>query len=528
MAAVLVAVLALPFLCLGLATEARAHATLVSAEPADNEVLQTAPTRLTLRFSEPVKLMSLSLAAPTGETVALKGAEVDGTDVSVAVPANMAEGTHAIRYRIVSADSHPVGGSVLFSVGAPSGTPGRGDAPDWPVAALVFSSKLLLYLGLFVGIGGLAYGAAIQPFESAARRVVRVFLVLGLVAVPVALAAQGLDALGASIGAFFQPDSWAAGAETSFGRTLGIAAVSFLLGLAAAFLPGGRIGTVLAGLSFLGAGLSLAASGHASAAPPQWATRPAVFLHTLAIAFWVGSLLPLALAIQGGREEGRAALKRFSAAIPFVLLALVASGVLLGVVQVREPDALFDTAYGWVLVAKLGLVSLLLLLAAANRWSLTPAVAGGADRTVRERMVGLIGMELALVLLVLAVVAFWRFTPPPRALQEAARQPAVAYLVTGRLAAEVTLRPGRAGPVEASAALSTIDYVPIDPKGVTFVFTDPAGRVPPVRQAGVRSGNGLWQANAALPVPGRWQVWLEVGDNRVELEKVEGTIDVRP
>ncbi|WP_445500229.1 hypothetical protein [Microvirga sp. G4-2] len=34
-----------------------------------------------------------------------------------------------------------------------------------------------------------------------------------------------------------------------------------------------------------GTGLALALSGHASAAPPQWLTRPSVFVHGMAAAF---------------------------------------------------------------------------------------------------------------------------------------------------------------------------------------------------------------------------------------------------
>ena len=48
----------------------------------------------------------------------------------------------------------------------------------------------------------------------------------------------------------------------------------------------------LSAVAMAGVGLSLAASGHAASAPPQWLTRPAVFLHGVAVAYWIGALCP--------------------------------------------------------------------------------------------------------------------------------------------------------------------------------------------------------------------------------------------
>ena len=37
-----------------------------------------------------------------------------------AAPREWRRGTHVLSWRVISADGHPVGGSVMFSVGAPS------------------------------------------------------------------------------------------------------------------------------------------------------------------------------------------------------------------------------------------------------------------------------------------------------------------------------------------------------------------------------------------------------------------------
>ncbi|GGD94217.1 copper resistance protein C [Aureimonas endophytica] len=520
--------LALVLLVVAFSAPAFAHATLIGSEPADDAVVEQAPARLSLRFSEPVTPLVLRLVAPNGASTVVRAEEADGAVLTIAAPPAMARGTHALTYRIVSADGHPVGGTLLFSIGASSGAPGRAQGLDWPVTVFVFASRLLLYLGLFLGLGGLSYGLFVQPLAGTARGIVRGFLLTGLAAAPLALAAQGLDALEAPLGDVLRPAIWATGYETAFGRTVTIAILAFGLGLLALRCKDTRPGAILAGLALAGAGLALAAAGHAATAPPQWLTRPAVFLHGVTLAFWLGSLLPLGLALQSGSEAGRAALRRFSDRIAPALALLVASGALLAVVQVESVAALWTTAYGWVLLAKLALVGLLLLIAAANRWSLTAPVLGGADRGAGERMVGAIGMEVALVLLILALVGLWRFTPPPRALAEAAARPAVAHLTTGRLQADVTVTPGQAGPVTLTATLATIDYAPVDPAAASITFTAPEPGVAPIRRPAEKPGDGTLRATADLPSGGRWTIGIEIETRDAGRERVEGVIDIRP
>ena len=100
---------------------------------------------------------------------------------------------------MVSLDGHPVGGSVVFSIGAPS----AGSIPDIEnttapaVASLLWVAKLAVYVGLFIGIGGAFFCAWISPFGTKpARGAITAALILGLVALPLSVGAQGVDALG--------------------------------------------------------------------------------------------------------------------------------------------------------------------------------------------------------------------------------------------------------------------------------------------------------------------------------------------
>src|SRR6266550_1342415 len=182
---------------------------------------------------------------------------------------------------------------------------------------------------------------------------------------------QGLDAMALPLTQAWHPQAWTTGLGTAFGLTAIIAAAALALGLVA--LRGSSRSRVkfVALTALAGAGVALAASGHAGTAQPSFVTRPSVFLHAIAVAFWIGSLLPLLVLLRTA-PDGDAALKRFSRTIPFALVALAASGVLLAVVQLDRLDALWTTNYGLVLSGKLALILALLALAAANRYRLVP------------------------------------------------------------------------------------------------------------------------------------------------------------
>ena len=157
----------------------------------------------------------------------------------------------------------------------------------------------------------------------------------GLVAAPVAVGLQGADALGVPLEGLAQKSVWQAGLETSFGPTAIAAAFALFAGLFALQAPAPAAARGLSLFGLLAIGFALALSGHASAASPQWLTRPAVFVHAVAVAFWVGSLFPLAAALRA--DAGTVVLAAFSRAIPWAVAALIVSGTALAVVQVEQP-----------------------------------------------------------------------------------------------------------------------------------------------------------------------------------------------
>jgi copper transport protein len=506
------------------ASSALAHASLVSTEPRDGSMVAQAPKQAELRFNEPVTPAVIRLIDAAGRV--RDDAVVHALDetISIALPGGLPPGTQVISYRVISADGHPVGGSMVFSIGmaTSAGVPATSDSAL--AVLIIWLSRIGVYLGLFVGVGGAFFDAWIAPGRTCRPTTVAA-LWLGLFSAVVSLGCQGLDLLGLPISGSLTVAPWRAAIATSLGPSLLIAAAA----MGAVFFIRRRAtaksARALSAFAMLGVGAALASSGHASTASPPWLTRPAVFLHGVGVAYWAGALLPLLALAQGPVEALLPVLNRFSRAAVPVVGVLILTGLVLAIVQLESFDALIDTTYGWILSAKLALVLMLLGLAALNRFRLTPALA--SDRATTPRLVRCIGIECAVVVAILALVAGWRFTPPPRSLVAAARPPLALHIHSDRAMFQVLVSPGAAGIDTVVLQIMAGDASPLAAKEVTLILGLPAKGIEPMERKAVRSPDGNWTVrNVAIPFAGRWQVRVDALVTDFEKITLQDELDV--
>lgn len=507
---------------------AMAHAALTGAVPADGAVVNLPPKTLSLSFSEPVSPLVLRLILPDGQARVLETFVLRDRTLEIASPDDLAAGTHVLAWRVVSEDGHPVAGSTIFSIGSPSSAPPvAGEAIDWSVRTALWLARMAVYVGLLFGIGGLFAVRWLIPGGADGLPIIKAALLLGLSATAASLGLQGLDALGAPLSGLTDHAIWSAGFATSFGLTVVVLSFAFLLAIVASSrtIVVGRVASLVA---IVAGSAGMALSGHASAATPQWLMRPAVFLHVITIAIWVGSLPPLAYALRRGDDAGRQALGRFSHLIPVCVAALSVAGLLLALVQVQKFGALFSTAYGNVLLAKLALLVALFLLVAINRWVFTKPAERGEQSVVR-RLVRAVVVETVIVLAVLAVAATWRFTPPPRALLLAAAPPVSIHIHADKAMAELAVTPGRAGPVEVSAVILAPDFTSLAPKEVTFVLSNPQAGIEPMRRKATLRDDGVWRASdVVVPIAGQWRLRVDILVSDFELVRLQDTVEIAP
>lgn len=102
---------------LGLAPAA-AHAALVGTDPADGSTLDAAPSRVTFTFNETVGNAAVAVTAPDGSSVDVSDVTAVDREVTATVADVDQRGDYTASYRVVSADGHPVEGTITYSVSA--------------------------------------------------------------------------------------------------------------------------------------------------------------------------------------------------------------------------------------------------------------------------------------------------------------------------------------------------------------------------------------------------------------------------
>jgi methionine-rich copper-binding protein CopC len=139
------------------AGDVSAHATLVSADPADGSMLITAPDHVELLFSESVgEPAALALLDSSGNEMQGDVLQVlDDTVRRAYDPATFHPDVYTISYQVTSADGHPISGTLTFMVHAegesvapvppaPSGSATDAD----PAVVVVLAAVLALALGV--------------------------------------------------------------------------------------------------------------------------------------------------------------------------------------------------------------------------------------------------------------------------------------------------------------------------------------------------------------------------------------------
>ena len=176
---------------------ASAHAELLTSDPQPGAVLDTAPAKITLTFTEPVEISlgGIRLFDGTGSAIDIGTArhpDGDDTVVEVDLPA-LDNGSYVVDWRVVSADSHPVHAAFTFQVGPESSL--ESGLLDQIISSSQTGSttgltitRSLVTASIAVVFGGLLVcGLGIVPFGRRQRIVIAVSAGVGAVAGALAL-----------------------------------------------------------------------------------------------------------------------------------------------------------------------------------------------------------------------------------------------------------------------------------------------------------------------------------------------------
>ena len=112
------------FMMLGvvtMASPALAHDALIASNPADGAALSEAPAQLVLTYNAEIASIGAEVAitAPDGASALGGDLTIAGTEVTVPLAPDLANGAYAIAWRVTSSDGHPISGELAFTLDAP-------------------------------------------------------------------------------------------------------------------------------------------------------------------------------------------------------------------------------------------------------------------------------------------------------------------------------------------------------------------------------------------------------------------------
>ncbi|RYC14891.1 copper resistance protein CopC [Nocardioides zhouii] len=520
-------------LLVGSASPASAHATLIATDPAEGSVLEVAPEQVTFTFNESVIGVPAGIKVfdATGEEVA-SSATVRDAQLLVALEEEVGEGTLMVVWRLVSADGHPIGGSLRFSVGAPS------EAVDVPTADAVADTdaprllgvvRWLGYVGLLVAAGVAAFavlflpaGRDVDPSRRRLRTTVRVATVLAALGWMAAVPLVALYQLGLPASALGDGSTWSALAPTEY-VVPALVVVGLLLG--ASCLPLSAPDRSRSVLVLAGCAIALAApafTGHTRAARPEALVIGVDVLHLLAGAVWLGGLVAIGLVLgdlASRDDSGALTLNRFSTWASAVLAALVVTGTVSAWRIAGSWAALLDTGYGTLLLVKVLLVVVAIAIATWNRFSLLPRLRQTIRRQDRTSAAAvLVRTTLAEAGVLVAVLVVTGFLVD--------RSPEVRVEVTAASVGAGTA--SRTVELVDISAVVTLDPPAVGPATITLEMTDAAGEpaegyeAPRLRlrlSTGdvdlgdvvlSNLGPGVYAGDVVLPTAGTWEVQVSL------------------
>jgi copper transport protein len=507
-----------------------AHAVLLDSSPKPGEMLMQSPSEVVANFNEGVGPIFFKVLDVKGQPVGDPGEiRLDGTKMILPLRATLPNGTYVLTYRVISADTHPVGATFGFSIGEPmktvDATADAGSRSIWSLAVAV--NRWVLYAGM-LWVAGTALFLLLLGIEGSlredARQKARWASVLTALSYVLAVGFGGADMQLGGVDALWKAATWRSGLDSTLASSavLGLIAMALLY---AGFVAGEqrRHGVLIAGAT-LAIG-SFLVTGHAATAPPAWLMAPVVGVHLLATAFWIGAFRPLLLSTgQLSAADSGALMQRFSNfAVPAVIVVLI-SGTAISLKQLGSPAKLFDNDYGTVLLTKIILVLVIIGIAAYNKINLTPRLIAN-DVAGVSKIRRTITLELMLYVIVLAAASALTVTTPPRALVatgEAGAAEAKMAMMSGGLvkrtlendagySAEIELSPAKVG---ENMLMVTVK----DPAGVIVqdatalevtVALESAG-ISEVRLKAEAVGNGMWHVMIGETlIPGDWALTID-------------------
>lgn len=527
----LLAVLAILVGVLALGTGiASAHATVETSSPADGQSLPTSPEEISVTFSESVSTVSggLRVLNADGKQVSTGESRVsDGRTLVTDISETLPDGTYVATYRVLSADGHPVSGSLLFGVGSSaldrSAQPTSDGDRLWEIIGGI--ARSVLYLAALIAAGVAFFLAFIHDHADDRWRIVpfvRIGSLLALFGAIGIVMSQAALLTGQGAGAVTDTDVL----RDVLNQNLGWSLALLMIGLAAVHLSTDITKKVvsqsLALYGGLGVTVSFAVWGHATELAPRALSLAADAVHATAAALWLGGLVGLAMVLSLRSADTVVStagiIGRFSRLAFWSVLVLAAAGLTLTITgSDANLNSIVTTTWGQLVLAKIGLTLIVVIVAAWNRRTLVPSLTTPTEDTnvIAVRWATLLRTVRAEVLILVVVVGLTAILvniPPARtaAVTKAERVDITKRVDTGTV--EFSVDPAIVGTNTVKARYTDGTGQPLNVANTMSIeFSQPSAGLEPITRQVPASEPGVFviQGNE-LSIPGTWTITIAV------------------
>ncbi|MGK5681131.1 copper resistance CopC/CopD family protein [Actinoplanes sp. URMC 104] len=525
----------------GPAAPASAHAALVGSDPANGTIVPDAPNKVTLNFSESVQLLAgkIQVLAPDGSRADQGEPTADGASVTIPLRSGGGRGTYLVSFRVISADSHPVGGSVTFSVGAASATPTAtvdDTTVDPVVRGLIPVGKYLGYAGLVLLVGPVLVLALLWPHRLSRRGPGRVVWTgVGLVLASTLLGIWLQAPYSTGSGLF---DVRVGDLRDVLGSTFGaIMLVRLGVVCAAALLlrpllrgndADSKTDLALLGVLGVAALATWPLTGHPTASPVAGVSVVVDAIHLAAMSVWLGGLVMLVgfLLRRADQRELGAILPIWSRWAATAVAALIVAGVIQALIEVSSFDGLFFSTYGRLILAKVGLVAIVLAAAWLSRRLVRSKVAEESPKRLRR----IVWAELAVTAVVLGVTSALVQIQPPRSAQAAESGPVsttvTKTLTSPKMAVQIDVFPAAVGNNSIHLYAYTPDNKPLTVVEWTATAALESKGIEPIEIPLLRITDFHAVGDIALPAAGEWTFKITARTSDIDQSTLSTTVTV--
>ncbi|MFJ8071189.1 copper resistance CopC/CopD family protein [Peribacillus sp. NPDC096447] len=366
------------------------HATIISSNPSPNEAMDTLPEKISIQFSENIQpaFHSLEVFSQDGDKIQIQDSAISEQSEKVLEAkwkGTIDEGIYYIKWRVVSSDGHPIEGTIPFQFGDSAGLSDQENSEvnaSFPNSINVILQSLQ-YICFAALTGILFFRLSLMKdsrlFEASRRTRLYLWLSYAGLAFSIFCSLPLKVTIDAGVGwtdAFKVSYIKEVLNATNFGSVWIIEIlILLLLFLVIYFMLENSLNKSLPYLSFIIIACLMickALTGHTAAVPNQVLAVLMDFLHLLSMALWLGGLMALLVILPGladrqaVQEDKRtfywSIISRFSKWTFLFVIILIVSGIYSSLQHVPTIHSLFNTTYGQLLLAKIGLMLAMIVL----------------------------------------------------------------------------------------------------------------------------------------------------------------------